>query len=109
MNWPQVDYWLTPLVGPPPTQRADARAAARDLVHALVGDLDQGRAVEEVGAERHRPADGGDPSLDPLVDAVHLACAEIEEDGLVSIATWNTLADAVGPGHLLVVVASSRE
>jgi DNA polymerase III subunit delta len=45
------------------------RDAARDLVHALVGDLDQGLAVEEVGAERHRPADGGDPSLDPLVDA----------------------------------------
>jgi DNA polymerase-3 subunit delta len=45
------------------------RDAARDLVHALLGDLDQGLAVEEVGAERHRPADGGDPSLDPLVDA----------------------------------------
>ena len=41
--------------------------------------------------------------------AVHLACAEIEEDGMVSNATWNTLADAVGPGYLLVVVESSRE
>jgi len=50
-----------------------------------------------------------DHSLAPLVDAVHLACAEIEEDGWVSIATWNTLADAVGSGHLLVVVESSRE
>ena len=50
-----------------------------------------------------------DHTLDPLVDAVHLACAEIEEDGVVSIATWNTLADAVGSGHLLVVVESSRE
>ena len=50
-----------------------------------------------------------DHALGPLVDAVHLACAEIEEDGMVSNATWNTLADAVGPGYLLVVVESSRE
>jgi hypothetical protein len=50
-----------------------------------------------------------DHTLGPLVDAVHLACAEIEEEGFVTIATWNTLADAVGPGHLLVVVESSRE
>ncbi|MGH8870556.1 MAG: hypothetical protein ACRDWS_01085 [Acidimicrobiia bacterium] len=50
-----------------------------------------------------------DHALGALVDAVHLACAEIEEDNWVSTATWNTLADAVGPGHLLVVVESSRE
>jgi hypothetical protein len=50
-----------------------------------------------------------DHNLAPLVDAVHLACAEIEEDGQVSISTWNTLADAVGSSHLLVVVESSRE
>jgi hypothetical protein len=49
-----------------------------------------------------------DHSLGALVDAVHLACAEIEEDSWVSTATWNTLADAVGPGHLLTVVESSR-
>jgi hypothetical protein len=50
-----------------------------------------------------------DHSLGALVDAVHLACAEIEEDNQVSIATWNTLADAVGPGPLLTVVETSRE
>lgn len=50
-----------------------------------------------------------DHSLGALVDAVHLACAEIEEDGGVSTATWNTLADAVGSGHLLTVVETSRE
>lgn len=50
-----------------------------------------------------------DHALAPLVDAVHLACAEIEEEGVVSTATWNTLADAVAPGHLLAVVESSRE
>jgi DNA polymerase-3 subunit delta len=45
------------------------RDAARDLVHALLGDLDPGLAVEEVGAERFRPADGGDASVVPLVEA----------------------------------------
>jgi hypothetical protein len=50
-----------------------------------------------------------DHALGALVDAVHLACAEIEEEGRVSIATWNTLADAVASGHLLAVVESSRE
>jgi hypothetical protein len=50
-----------------------------------------------------------DHSLGALVDAVHLACAEIDEEGWVSTSTWNTLADAVGSGHLLVVVESSRE
>jgi hypothetical protein len=50
-----------------------------------------------------------DHSLGALVDAVHLACAEIDEEGGVSTSTWNTLADAVPSGHLLVVVESSRE
>ena len=50
-----------------------------------------------------------DHALGALVDAVHLACAEIEEDGAVSTATWNTLADAVDSGHLLTVVETSRE
>jgi DNA polymerase III subunit delta len=45
------------------------RDAVRDLVHALRGDVDAGLAVEDVGAERLRPPDGGDPSLVPLVDA----------------------------------------
>jgi hypothetical protein len=50
-----------------------------------------------------------DHALSTLVDAVYLACAEIEEERRVSISTWNTLADAVGPGPLLAVVESSRE
>jgi hypothetical protein len=50
-----------------------------------------------------------DHSLGALVDAVHLACAEIDEEGWVGTSTWNTLADAVGTGRLLVVVESSRE
>lgn len=49
-----------------------------------------------------------DHALGALVDAVHLACAEIEEDGGVSTSTWNGLADAVPSGVLLAVVESSR-
>jgi len=45
------------------------RDAARELVHALLGDVDAGLAVEEVGADRYRPPDGGDASIVPLVDA----------------------------------------
>lgn len=49
-----------------------------------------------------------DHKIAPLADAVHLACAEIEEDGEVSNATWNILADAVGSTELLAVVEGSR-
>ena len=37
VNWPQVDYWLAPLVGVTPAdQRADALAAARELTLSFV-------------------------------------------------------------------------
>ena len=49
-----------------------------------------------------------DHSLFQLADAVHLACAELESEGGVSISAWNTLADAVGSGELREVVESSR-
>jgi hypothetical protein len=49
-----------------------------------------------------------DHSVGALVDAVHLACAEIEEDGGVSTSTWNGLADAVSSDALVAVVESSR-
>jgi DNA polymerase-3 subunit delta len=45
------------------------RDAVRDLVHALVGDLDQGLTVEEVGGDRHQPGDTSTPSLHALIDA----------------------------------------
>jgi DNA polymerase-3 subunit delta len=45
------------------------RSAVRDLIHALVGDLDPGLTVEEVGADRHQPGDASTPSLTALVDA----------------------------------------
>lgn len=49
-----------------------------------------------------------DHTIGSLADAVYLACAEIDEDGGVSPATWNTLADAVDSGELLAVVEGSR-
>lgn len=49
-----------------------------------------------------------DQSLFRLADAVHLACAELELEGGVSISAWNTLADAVDSGALREVVESSR-
>jgi hypothetical protein len=48
-----------------------------------------------------------DHVLGAMVDAVYLACAEIEEDGGVSTSTWNVLADAV-PGGLQPLVESVR-
>jgi hypothetical protein len=43
-----------------------------------------------------------------LIDAVYLACAEIEDDGEVGTATWDTLADAVAGSDLLAVVEDAR-
>lgn len=49
-----------------------------------------------------------DHKIGALTDAIHLACAEIEEDGGVSTSTWNTLADAVDSPDLLALVEGSR-
>jgi DNA polymerase-3 subunit delta len=45
------------------------RDGVRELIRALVGDLDPGLAIEEVGRERFAPGEGADPSIRPLVDA----------------------------------------
>jgi hypothetical protein len=43
-----------------------------------------------------------------LADAVQLAAAQLEEEGKLTEATWNTLADAVGPGPLQGLVEAAR-
>jgi hypothetical protein len=43
-----------------------------------------------------------------LADAVHLAAAQLESTGELTDATWNTLADAVGPGPLQGLVEAAR-
>lgn len=49
-----------------------------------------------------------DHKIGALADAIYLACAEIEAENGVSIATWNTLADAVDSAELVAVVEASR-
>ena len=82
---------------------AKAETFAEEAVRAV--------AIHDVAEARTAVAQAYelDHALGPLVDAVHLACAEIEEEGSVSMSTWNTLADAVGSSHLQVVVESTRE
>jgi len=43
-----------------------------------------------------------------LADAVYLAAARLEADDEIDAATWNTLADAVGPGPLQGLVEQVR-
>jgi hypothetical protein len=52
---------------------------------------------------------GHDHNLGAFVDAVYLACSEIEEDGRVSTSAWNGLADSVPSGSLRAVVESNRD
>ncbi len=43
-----------------------------------------------------------------MADAVFMAASELEADGKISAATWNQLADAVGPGPLQALVEQFR-
>lgn len=79
-----------------------ARAFAEEAISAL-GSRDAATARTHIAQ-----ACEVDASLAPLADAVYLACAELEADGTVSTATWNTLGDAVGPGPMLAVVEANR-
>ena len=45
------------------------RDAAHDLIHALLGDMDAGLALEEVGADRFRLTTGAEVGIAPLVEA----------------------------------------
>lgn len=49
-----------------------------------------------------------DHKIGHVADAVYLACSEIEEEGEVSTAAWDTLADAVSSTALLAEVEASR-
>jgi hypothetical protein len=43
-----------------------------------------------------------------MADAVYLAAAELDADGEISAATWDQVADAVGPGPLQALVEQFR-
>jgi DNA polymerase III subunit delta len=45
------------------------RDAARELIHRLLGDVDAGLAVDEIGRDRFQPTDGSEPSIAPLIQA----------------------------------------
>ena len=81
---------------------AKARGFAAEAIRA-VGEGDVPLARTSI-AQAH----DADNTIGPLVDAVHLACAEIEADGEVGTATWDTLADAVAGSDLLAVVEDAR-
>jgi hypothetical protein len=81
---------------------AQAKAHAEEAIRALGRrDVPLARTAIALACEV-------DPSIGYLADAVYLACAEIEGDGGVSGATWDSLADAVDSADLLGVVEASR-
>jgi DNA polymerase-3 subunit delta len=45
------------------------RDATRELIHRLLGDVDAGLAVDEIGRDRFQPSDGSEPSIALLVQA----------------------------------------
>jgi DNA polymerase III subunit delta len=45
------------------------RDATRDLIHALVGDLDPAFTVDEIGRDRFQPSDAAEASIAPLLEA----------------------------------------
>jgi hypothetical protein len=79
-----------------------ARLYAEEAIRA-VGRLDVATARTAVAE-----AFDVDHKIGALADAVYLACAEIESGDDVSIATWNTLADAVDSPDLTAVVEACR-
>ena len=79
-----------------------AQAHAEEAIRAL------GRRDVPLARTSIALAFEADQNIDPLADAVYLACAEIEGDGGVSGSTWNALADAVDSAELFSVVEASR-
>jgi DNA polymerase III subunit delta len=49
------------------------RDAARELIHRLLGDVDAGLAVDEIGRDRFQPTEGSEPNIAPLVQAAQTA------------------------------------
>lgn len=81
---------------------ARARTYAEEAIRAIgQGDVPLARtSIAQAFQADHK--------IGPLIDAVYLACAEIEADGEVGIPTWDTLADAVADPDLLAVVEDAR-
>ncbi len=79
-----------------------AKAFAEEAIRAV------GRCDAPLARSFIAEAYEADHKLGPLADTIYLACAEIDAEGEVSPATWNTLADAVDSAELRAVVEGSR-
>ena len=79
-----------------------AKAFAEEAIRAV------GRGDAPLARNFIADAFDADHKLGPLADTIYLACAEIDAEGEVSPATWNTLADAVDSAELRAVVEGSR-
>lgn len=81
---------------------ARAKAFAEEAIRAVgQGDVPLARTSIAQAFE-------ADHKIGALIDAVYLACAEIEADGEVTTASWDNLADAVADSDLLAVVEDAR-
>jgi len=84
-------------------QRQALTAAERALEALGRGDAAAARMAVATAIERDQIG-----LFASMADAVYLAASQLEEDGEVSAATWNHLADAVGPGPLQALVEMYR-
>ncbi|HSJ28868.1 MAG TPA: hypothetical protein VLB67_11700 [Acidimicrobiia bacterium] len=85
-------------------KQRQALTAAERAIEAL-GRKDPGAARMAIATAVERDQVGLFASL---ADAVYLAATELENDGEIGPATWNHLADAVGPGPLQALVEQFR-
>lgn len=85
-------------------KQRQALSAAERAIEALGrGDSAAARMAVATAVERDQIG-----LFASMADAVYLAASELDEDGGVSDATWNTVADAVGPGPLQALVEQHR-
>jgi hypothetical protein len=81
-----------------------AFSAVQEAVEAL-GRRDP--AAARIAVAQAYDRDHGS-ALARLADAVYLAASQLDADGAIGEATWDQLADAVGPGPLQGLVESLR-
>jgi hypothetical protein len=85
------------------SQRQALTAAERAIEALGRGDASAARSAVDTAVEKDQVG-----LFAALADAVHLAATQLEADGALTGATWDLLADAVGPGPLQGLVESVR-
>jgi hypothetical protein len=84
-------------------QRQALTAAERAIEALGRGDPGSARSAVATAVEKDQVG-----LFAALADAVYLAASELDKDGTLGGSTWDTLADAVGPGPLQGLVESVR-